>query len=184
MARVLSLSPPSPRHSCPRPSVKCLKIQTHVQPDCLSVWPGNLFPRSAHSCSLFPGLYAFEGLAICLLSVVSVEGAHVTVRTDTCHQISCAHMLVLGFVCAEGVVSTVGSERVMTVSEPTGGGRHQLSSPAKAHRARPRGGLGKVWLALWGQACGPCGGSGEGKTRIQDLNCSEMWELWAPEWGL
>lgn len=86
-----------------------------------------------------------------------MEGAHVTVRTDTCHQISCVHMLVLGFVCAEGVVSTMGSERVMTVSEPTGGGKHQLSSPAKAHRARPRRGArgagksvaGIVGSGLW-----------------------------------
>lgn len=148
----------------------------------LPVWPGDIFPRSAHSCS--PGLSAFEGLAtICLLSVVSVEGAHMTVRTDTSHQISCAHMLVLGCVCAEGVVFTVGSKRVMTVSEATGGERHQLSSPAKAHRAGSRGSLGKVQRHCGVRACGPCGGSGEGKTRLQDLNSSEMWELWAPGMG-
>lgn len=104
-------------------------------------------------------------------------------NTDTCYQISSAHMHVSGFACVEGVVSSVGSVCVMTVLEGTRGRKHQLSSSGKTHRAHPQGSLGKVKPALWGQACGTCRGSGEGKTRIQGLNSSEMWELWAPGMG-
>ena len=84
-------------------------------------------------------------------------------------------------VCAHaGVRACVWED---CVSESTGGRRHQLNSPVKAHRARPPGSLGKAKPAMWGQTHGSYGGSGEEKTRIQSLNGSEMWELWAPHMG-
>jgi len=85
-------------------------------------------------------------------------------------------------LCAHARVRACGI-RVCDVLEGTRGRKHQLSSAVKTHRARPLGSLGEVKPALWGQACGTCRGSGEGKTRTQGLNSPEMRELWAPGMG-